>query len=208
MGLVIYWRQRTSVQSTKTPEEKEVAPKPTVQPEIVEEQVEVETAVSPPQPPSVPDNPEGTPWHVLVVDDMAIWANTIRHFSTLFNCEVRHASRLTAAVQELARWKPHLIILDLHMPRDPWQPIPELQGKYAPDQKTLAFCEQVTSHPKLAHILVTITSVEQQPEQQAIAISAGAHHFFTKGEFDVDKFTSLLVEVSQRNPTSIPPSPS
>ena len=201
MGLFAYWRQRMAAQPAKPPEEKKGSSKPPVKSEVVEEKVVEETAVPPPHspsPPSVPDNPEGTPWRVLVVDDMAIWANTIRHFSTLFNCEVRHASRLTAAVQELARWKPHLIILDLHMPRDPWQPIPDLQGKYAPDQKTLAFCEQVTSHPKLAHILVTITSVEQQPEQQAIAMSAGAHYFFTKGEFDVDKFTSLLVEVSQR----------
>lgn len=201
IGLAVYWQQRTAAQSSKPPAEKKTPPKPPVKAEVIEKKVVAETAVSspqPPSPPSVPDNPEGKPWRVLVVDDMAIWANTIRHFSTLFNCEVRHASRLTAAVQELARWKPHLIILDLHMPRDPWQPIPELQGKYAPDQKTLAFCEQVTSHPKLAHILVTITSVEQQPEQQAIAMSAGAHHFFTKGEFDVDKFTSLFVEVSQR----------
>jgi CheY-like chemotaxis protein len=200
IGFVVYWRQRTTVQPSKAPDEKKGAPKPSVLAGVAEEKVSEETSVSTPQPPTVPDNPEGTPWRVLVVDDMAIWANTIRHFSSLFNCEVRHASRLTAAVQELTRWKPQLIILDLHMPRDPWQPIPALQGKYAPDQKTLAFCEQVTTHPKLAHVLVTITSVEQQPEQQANAMSAGAHYFFTKGDFDVDKFTSLLVEVSQRNP--------
>ncbi len=209
IGFIAYWRQQSVVQADKAALEKQTTPPPVQEVAQIQEQQGVkETAVSPPPIPTIPDNPEGTPWRILVVDDMSIWANTIRHFSTLFNCEVRHAARLTAAVQELARWKPHLIILDLHMPRDSWQPTTSLQGKYAPDQKTLAFCEQVIAHPKLSNILVTITSVEEQAEQQAIAMSAGAHHFFTKGEFGVEQFSTLLIEVAQRNPAPISSFPS
>ncbi|KAA3659303.1 MAG: response regulator [Chloroflexi bacterium] len=206
-GLLAYWWRRSAVHLDE-PSAEAIAPATPVH-EIaqVETPVVKETAVTPPPIPTIPDNPEGTPWRILVVDDMSIWAETIRQFSTLFNCKVRHAARVGAAVQELARWKPHLILLDLHMPRDPWQPIAALQGKYSSDYKTLAFCEQVTSHPKLSHILVAITSVEEQAEQQAFALSAGAHHFFTKGEFNVEQFSLLLTEVAKRNPAAIPSSP-
>ena len=89
-----------------------------------------------PQFPITPKAHPGAYWSSMI---WPFGPTPIRHFSSLFNCEVRHASRLTAAVQELARWKPQLIILDLHMPRDPWQPVPALQGKYAPDKKHSLF---------------------------------------------------------------------
>jgi CheY-like chemotaxis protein len=131
-------------------------------------------------------------WRVLVVDDLPVWADNVRAYAEMHGCEYRLATDLSAAVRELARWRPHLIILDLHMPRDPWEPILELRGKYKPNQKTLAFCEQVTSHPQLSHILVAVVSVEQQLEQQELACKAGAHFFYNKGEFSVHKFEFLL----------------
>jgi len=130
----------------------------------------------------------GSRWRVLVVDDLPVWADNVRAFAEMHRCGFRLATDLSAAVRELARWRPHLIILDLHMPRDPWQPIPELRDKYNPNQKTLAFCEQVTSHPQLSHILVAVVSVEQQLEQQELACKAGAHFFYNKGQFSINKF--------------------
>ena len=84
------------------------------------------------------------------------------------------------------------------MPHDPWQPIAALQGKYPPDQKTLAFCEQVVSHPRLKDIFVIFSSVEEQPEQKALTRQAGAADFFSKGEFSVALFARVLQRVYER----------
>lgn len=161
-----------------------------------------EKAATPPDVPEIPPPAPDELWRVLVVDDLPVWANQMRDYGRLFPCEVHHAARLSAAAQELARWQPHLIILDFHMPRDPWQPIEALQVKYPPDQKPLAFCEQVVTHPKLKNILVIFSSVEEQPEQQALTRQAGAAGFFTKGEFSVALFARVLQRVYDRQQSS------
>jgi CheY-like chemotaxis protein len=143
-----------------------------------------------------------TPWRVLIVDDLPTWGDSISSIAGLFNCDVRVTTNLTAAVRELARWQPQLIILDLHMPRDEWEPLPLLGLKYKPNQKTLAFCEQVTTHPQLSHVVVAMVSVENQVEQQALALDAGAHFFYTKGDFDVEKFEFLLSQLRVESPAA------
>lgn len=143
-----------------------------------------------------------TPWRVLIVDDLPKWGDSISSMASLFDCDVRVTTNLSAAVRELARWQPQLIILDLHMPRDEWEPVPQLALKYKPNQKTLAFCEQVTTHPQLSHVLVAMVSVENQLEQQALALEAGAHFFYTKGDFNVEKFEFLLSQLTAVSPVS------
>lgn len=138
-------------------------------------------------------------WRVLVVDDLPVWANSMAGFATLLDCQLRVATSLTAAIRELANWHPHLIILDLHMPRDAWEPISKLQHKYRPNQKTLAFCEQVTTHPQLKKVIVAMASVEEQAEQKQQALQAGAHYFFNKGNFTLETFEQLLEHVRQIN---------
>ena len=143
---------------------------------------------------------EGTsPCRILIVDDLPVWADSISAFAGLFGCEARTATTLQTAVRELIRWQPQLIILDLHMPRDEWEPVHAIGQKYAPNQKTLAFCEQVTSHPKLGHVIVAMVSVENQVEQQALALRAGADFFYTKGDFNVDKFEFLLNQIRAKS---------
>ncbi|MCB8944807.1 MAG: response regulator [Ardenticatenaceae bacterium] len=131
-------------------------------------------------------------WRILVVDDLPRWGETIQDMAHLLHCQVRVVTNLQAAVRELMNWSPHLILLDLHMPWESWEPLPELNQKYTPDQKALAFCEQVTTSPPLKHILVVIVSVESQPIHQERAALAGAHRYFTKGEFKIEQFQSLL----------------
>jgi CheY-like chemotaxis protein len=145
-------------------------------------------------------NKMSTPWRVLIVDDLPKWGDSISSMASLFDCDVRVTTNLSAAVRELARWQPQLIILDLHMPRDEWEPVPQLALKYKPNLKTLAFCEQVTTHPQLSHVLVAMVSVENQLEQQALALEAGAHFFYTKGEFNVEKFDFLLSQLTAESP--------
>lgn len=142
------------------------------------------------------------PWRVLVVDDLPAWGEGVNSLAELFHCEVRVTMNLSAAVRELARWQPQLIILDLHMPRDEWEPEPLLRLKYKPNQKTLAFCEQVTTHPQLQHVIVAMVSVENQLEQQALALEAGAHFFYTKGDFGVEKFEFLLSQLTAKSPAA------
>ena len=192
----LLWRKFASP-SLPDPQEKPTSPTtPSTEPLL---------ATKPAQLPKVPDIPPPAPgelWRVLVVDDLPIWANQMRDYGRLFPCEIRHAARLAAAAQELARWHPHLIILDLHMPRDPWQPVAPLQAKYPADQKTLAFCEQIVTHPKLQDIFVVFTSVEEQPEQQALTRQAGAADFFTKGEFSVALFARVLQRAYEHQQSS------
>ncbi len=140
------------------------------------------------------------PARILIVDDLPVWADSVSAMASLYDCEVRIATTLNTAVRELARWQPQLIILDLHMPRDTWEPIPALRKKYLPTQKTLAFCEQVTTHPQLQDVIVAIVSVENQVEQQMLALQAGAHFFYTKGNFDAAKFSFLLDQIRQESP--------
>jgi CheY-like chemotaxis protein len=141
---------------------------------------------------------DGRVWRVLVIDDLIHWADSITRFATLFDCEIRTATNLSVAARELAQWQPHLIILDLHMPRDAWEPVAPLRAKYEPHQKSLAFCRQVTADPAYRNIMVVIASVEEQPEQQALARRAGAHRFYTKGSFSVADFEDLLAQARAR----------
>ena len=143
-----------------------------------------------------------TPWRVLVVDDLPTWGDGVMSMAELLKCEVRAVTNLQDAVRELSRWQPQLIILDLHMPRDEWEPEPLLRLKYKPNQKTLAFCEQVTTHPLLQHVVVAMVSVENQREQQALALEAGAHFFYTKGDFGVERFEFLLSQLAIKSPAA------
>lgn len=205
-GALLLWRQLAAGTHAAPPARPQPAsPSATnADPQTPAAPPETRTAVSIPDIPDVPPPAPGEVWRVLVVDDLPVWANQMRDYGRLFPCEVRHAARLAAAAQELARWRPHLIILDLHMPRDPWQPIDKLQGKYPPDQKTLAFCEQVVTHPKLKHILIIFTSVEEQPEQQARTQQAGAAGFYTKGDFSVSLFGRVLQQAAARQQAAPP----
>lgn len=195
----LLWR-RFVTQSALTSQEKS---QPQSTPSIEHSTIPAaEETASLPDIPDIPPPATGELWRVLVVDDLPVWVNQIHDYCRLFPCEVRHAARLSAAAQEVARWHPHLIILDLHMPRDPWQPIEALQGRYPPDQKTLAFCEQVVTHPKLKDIIVIFCSVEEQAEQQALTRKAGAADFFTKGEFSIALFAHVLQRVYDRQQSS------
>jgi CheY-like chemotaxis protein len=135
------------------------------------------------------------PWRILVVDDLPLWADSIKVWANSFNCEVRLATNLQSAVRELGQWSPHLILLDLHMPWDAWQPLPAIGHKYRMDQRTLAFCEHVRSEPSLSHIIIAVTSVESQFEHQQMAFHAGAHRYYSKGEFTAQHLKDLLSQV-------------
>lgn len=145
-------------------------------------------------------------WRILVVDDRPEFGPVVAGYAEGFTVQLRQATDLSAAIREVARWRPHLIILDLHMPRDDkWEPLAHLNAKYDPTQKSLAFCEQVTSHPQLRSILVAVVSVEDQPAQIQLAHQAGARAFFTKGKnFGVEELEELLEEVSAIHQIPVP----
>lgn len=134
-------------------------------------------------------------WRILVVDDLPVWGESVQAMAAMLDCDVHVATNLNAAVRELGNWSPHLILLDLHMPWDAWEPLPSLRRKYKPNQRTLAFCEQVTTEPTLNHIVIVIVSVENQIEHQEKAFHAGAHRFYTKGEFTTQQLEDLLKQM-------------
>lgn len=138
-------------------------------------------------------------WRILIVDDLPVWANVVRDMAIRLKTEVRLATNLNVAVRILNDWEPHLILLDMHMPRDKWEPKAALQDKYDPSLKTLAFCEQITSDPRWRQVMMVMTSVEEQSRLQELAATAGAHAFFTKDDFNGQKLQELLQQLSQRD---------
>ena len=134
-------------------------------------------------------------WRILVVDDRFKFGETVRDIATLFGCTTHLALNLSAAVHQLIHWEPHLILLDLHLPPDEWEPVPALQTKYDPTQRSLALCEQITSHPRFQNITVCIVTVDDQPQQRMLANQAGAHFFWTKSEFGADALEVTLRHV-------------
>ncbi len=142
---------------------------------------------------------------VLVVDDLLYWADSIRKYSLLYDCEIRHAVNFPAAIKEVRRWRPQIILLDLHMPPDDWKPEESLKQVYGPARKSLAFCKQITSHPKLQEVLVIITSVENQTEHLEAGLAAGAFAFYTKPDFSVEVFGGLMAEAEKRAAASESP---
>lgn len=139
------------------------------------------------------------PWRILVVDDRFKFGETVKDIAVLFGCTTRVVLNLPAAVHQLVHWNPHLILLDLHLPPDEWDPVPALQKKYNPTQRSLALCEQITSHARFQHITVCIVTVDDQPEQRNLAKQAGAHYFWTKSDFGADALEVTLHRVRATN---------
>jgi CheY-like chemotaxis protein len=135
------------------------------------------------------------PWRILVVDDLPMWEETIRIMAKPLGAEVRAAANLSLALREVSRWDPHLVLLDLHMPRDSWVPQKKLLEKYGRTLPTLAFCELVTTTPQLNHIKVILTSVESKGILKRLARQASAHGFCPKGELNFNKLKELLGEL-------------
>jgi CheY-like chemotaxis protein len=138
-------------------------------------------------------------WRILVVDDRFKFGETVRDIASLFNCNTRIALSLQSAVQHLAHWNPHLVLLDLHLPPDEWEPVPALRTKYDPTQRSLALCEQITAHPRFQHVTVCFVTVDNQREQRLLAQQAGAHGFWTKSEFGAEALEHLLCRVEAVN---------
>lgn len=147
---------------------------------------------SPPKPELPPLDVDGEPWRVLVVDDLPKWGEAIIEYRRLLPCDIRHVTSLMSANKLLHIWQPHVILLDLHMPRDDWKAKEPFRHKYPVDLKTLAFCEQVTTDPATANVLIVMTSVEKQAEEQEQALKAGAFRFYTKENFHVVDLEELL----------------
>ncbi|HEX3052150.1 MAG TPA: hypothetical protein VHP83_15935 [Aggregatilineaceae bacterium] len=138
-----------------------------------------------------------SPWRVLIVDDRPAFAAEVRRIASLFNCNLVAVPDLIGAIRVIRRMPPHLILLDLHLPSDDeWEPSPELQKKYDPTQKSLAFCEIVTTHPTLSSITICVVSVDNQPAQMETVKQAGAHAFCLKSDFNVDFFEKLLQHIA------------
>lgn len=148
--------------------------------------------LSPPLSALPPLRADGHRWRVLVVDDLPRWAEVVLDYSNMLPCDIRHVSSLMTAAQTLKTWKPQLILLDLHMPRDDWKPQDTLRHKYLVDQKTLAFCDQVVNSAESEETMVVIVSVEKQEVEQQKALVAGAFRFYTKESFHLGELEDLL----------------
>jgi CheY-like chemotaxis protein len=126
------------------------------------------------------DNPLRPRWRVLIIDDRVKFADGVRDMAHLYGCETRTALKLSTAIPLLTHWLPHLVVLDLHMPADDWEPKPALRARYNLTQRSLAFCEQLTTHSRFQNVVVCIVSVDCQAEQVERAKQAGAHRFWSK----------------------------
>jgi CheY-like chemotaxis protein len=142
-------------------------------------------------------------WNILVIDDMPQLAGLVEKYSKLidYNCQFRWASTLSRAEHEINLRQPHLIVLDLHMPGDTWKPSPVLAKEFGA-LTTLAFCKRIVTDPKLTKIAVVLVSVDDQVRD--LGKKAGAHGFYNKYDFTLERFEGILQKLSMRHQQGSP----
>jgi CheY-like chemotaxis protein len=80
--------------------------------------------------PQPPKPPETAPQRILVVDDNRDAADTLAMLLEFLNYQVRTAYDGQQAVDVAAEFKPHLVILDIHMPvMDGYEAARRLRGR-------------------------------------------------------------------------------
>ena len=135
------------------------------------------TATDPPMPESSPEPaashtaapgavkpPETAPFRVLVVEDdrgQALFAQSVLHGAGML-AEVEMQS--TGVLQTIERFKPDLVLMDLHMP-----------GK---DGMTLTML--IRQQPELLHLPIVFLTGDPDPERQFEVLESGADDFLTK----------------------------
>jgi CheY-like chemotaxis protein len=137
------------------------------------------------------------PWRILVVDDNKRVADIFARRFDALDCLTKVATQLSSARRDLVEWKPHLILLDLHMVDENWRRENEIAKKY--EYITLAFCAQVTSDPAFHNVMIAFLTIDDSYRE--IGLQAGAHEYFIKDElFDSeDMRKELLDKLQARN---------
>jgi CheY-like chemotaxis protein len=101
--------------------------------------------------------------NILVIDDLPQLAGLVEKYVGLVEhkCLLRWAATLSEAEYAIRFRPPHLVLLDLHMPRDEWLPGPHMLREFG-QLKPLAFCRRIVTDPKLAGAVVVLVSVDDQ----------------------------------------------
>jgi CheY-like chemotaxis protein len=129
-------------------------------------------------------------YRILVVDDDQRFYDLIARYLEGFDfpCEAHWAASLSEADGKLHDWRPHLILLDLQMPKDDWIFDTTERNKYAKGLRTLAFCETIVK--EYPNTIVAIVSVGEIPQA---AKECQAHRCYQKiDEFDDVALKELL----------------
>ncbi len=129
-------------------------------------------------------------YRILVVDDDRRFFDLIERYleSLEFPCEAHWAASLSEADGLLHSWQPHLVLLDLQIPKDDWIFDTTKRYKFAKGMRTLAFCEAIVmDYPD---IVVAIVSVDHIPQE---ARECQAHGCYRKtADFDESTLQELL----------------
>lgn len=132
-------------------------------------------------------------YRILVVDDDRRFYDLIMRYLETFDfpCEAHWAASLSEADGMLQNWPPHLILLDLQIPKDDWIFDTTKRYKFAKGMRTLAFCETIVmDYPE---IIVAIVSVGEIPPEAKECQAHGCYHKTT--EFDEATLKELLALV-------------
>lgn len=129
---------------------------------------------------------------ILIADDEEVM---LRLISRALNqsghfFETRTAQDGIAALIEIGRFMPHIVILDVMMP--------DLDG--------IAVCKKIKADPRTRHIQVIAVSGLAEPERRRKILSCGAVAFFTK-PFQLDALIDQIEHLCEQRAARSPASP-
>ncbi len=122
-----------------------------------------------------PTVPPARPPRVLIADDDPKGAELLEAYLAETDYEVRIAADGEQTLQQVADWKPDVILLDVMMPR--------ISG--------FEVCKRLRADPATSHIGILMVTALDQPSDRDRAVDAGTDDFITK---PIDK-NSLLLRV-------------
>ncbi|HEU4403078.1 MAG TPA: response regulator [Candidatus Polarisedimenticolia bacterium] len=126
---------------------------------------------------------------VLIADDLKFFLEVEKTFLQRAGFDVLTAASGERAVEQAKKSKPHLILLDLEMPK--------MDG--------VAACAAMRQDPTLASIPIIIMSATGSPENRERSLKAGCTEFVPKPEKPEDLLglVARILEVKQREATRL-----
>lgn len=125
-------------------------------------------------------------YRILVVDNDAVNRRLLRQTLGGIRADIQEAADGEQAIAQWQSWRPHLILLDLRMPKlDGYEAARQIRQREADSPKS----EDAAAPPTL---IIAISATGLQDQEQA-AIAAGCNYFLRKPFQETELFDSLKV---------------
>lgn len=121
-------------------------------------------------------------YDILIIDDSRYIVDLLKKILYFKGFTCKSVSNTSQAVEELEKYKPKLILLDVHLPK--------LTG--------YEFCRMIKSEKKFKDILVYYFSGVSEAEVAVKTLETHADGYLTK-PFDITDFNDILIYLNTKN---------